>query len=81
METRVRRTLASILFSVFITTANAHGQSAEGLIAEAAKAMGWPRSTHLKIKSSKAMANSSTRPRPDSAPIQAARAAAQGGTR
>ena len=40
METRVRRALASILFSVFITTANDHGQSAQGLIAEAAKAMG-----------------------------------------
>ncbi|MET0690363.1 MAG: hypothetical protein ABWZ38_04980 [Candidatus Binatia bacterium] len=40
MKTIVTRSFASILFLVSITAGTAHGQSAQALIAETAKAMG-----------------------------------------
>jgi hypothetical protein len=40
MKTIVTRSFASILFLVLITAGTAHGQSAQALIAETAKAMG-----------------------------------------
>ena len=139
MKTIVRRSFASILFLVLITAGTAHGQSAQALIAETAKAMGGVAALRAiknqVVESEGKQFDSSSTPRPlgptrqistfrssltrdltqprngqvraapaikefiagldqlnldvativgihgDSAPIQAARAAAQGGTR